>query len=153
MHAGTQPPPAPLHHHHHLQHPSVDDFSFRSSGKASSHCAHNDIVVLASLRKCLPSLPNLSCRPQTSTLRGKSNRMALRTLSLRSSIAECLSNERVALQGHAVITMAGSVCNLEQRIFESSVSYTPGFAMPCLTGCSVGFMSLLLVQFQSMLGP
>lgn len=38
--------------------------------------------------------------------------------------------------------MAGSVCNLEQRIFESLVSYTPGFAMPCLTGCSVGFMSL-----------
>lgn len=58
----------------------------------------------------------------------------------------------VAQQGHAAITVVGSVCNLEQRLFESLVSYTPGFAMPCLTGCSVCFMSLSLVRFQSILG-
>lgn len=58
----------------------------------------------------------------------------------------------VALQGQAVIlALAGSVCNLQQRIFESLVSYVLGFAIPCLTGCSGFFMSLLIVRFQSIL--
>lgn len=58
----------------------------------------------------------------------------------------------VRLQGQAVVlAMSGSLCNLQQRIFESLGSYIPGFAVPCLSVCSVCFMSLLIVRFQSIL--
>lgn len=135
-----KPALSPLHRH--LWHPSVDDWNFRSSGRASSHWAHNDIDVLASLRKCLP-LTKL---------------ILLNTNKHNGRHQSSFSNERVdssvcSLQGQAfILAMAGSVCNLQQRIFESLVSYAPGFAGPCLTGCPVFFRSLLIVPFQSILG-
>lgn len=152
MQACTQPPPR------HLRHPPLDDWNFRSSGKVSSHWAHNDIVVLASLRKCLPStkLIQLNTGKYIRERRSKGSRWRRRSCApLLQNVFQmnALTLPCATLQGQAVIlAMAGPVCNLQQRIFKSLVSYAPGFAVPCLTGCSVFFMSLLIVWFQSILG-